>query len=56
MKQSKSASQAQRFLFTPDQINTPLHRRRDHVDAGEYRSTGRAFAMWADINEVAAAA
>jgi putative transposase len=57
MKRFKSAGQAQRFLSAHDQINNLFHLRRDHVSASEYRAArARAFAMWADISGVAAAA
>ena len=57
MKRFKSAGQAQRFLSAHDQINNLFHLCRDHVPASEYRAArGRAFAMWADISGVAAAA
>ena len=57
MKRFKSAGQAQRFLSAHDGINNLFHLRRGHVTAGEYRAArGGAFAMWADISGVAAAA
>jgi putative transposase len=57
MKRFKSAGQVQRFLSAHEQINNLFHLRRDHVTASEYRAArGRAFAMWADISGVAAAA
>src|ERR687886_810156 len=57
MKRFKSAGQAQRFLSAHDQINNLFHLRRDHVTAAEYRSArARAFAIWAEITDVAAAA
>src|SRR5215207_7957884 len=57
MKRFKSAGQAQRFLAAHDQINNLFHLRRDHVTASEYRAArGRAFAMWANVSGVAAAA
>ena len=57
MKRFKSPGQAQRFLSAHDQINNLFHLRRDHVTAAEYRSAlARAFAIWAEITDVAAAA
>jgi putative transposase len=57
MKRFKSARQAQRFLSAHDQISNLFHLRRDHVSASEYRAArARAFAVWADISGVAAAA
>jgi putative transposase len=57
MKRFKSAGQAQRFLSAHDRINNLFHLRRNHVPASEYRAArARAFAMWADISGVAAAA
>jgi putative transposase len=57
MKRFKSAGQAQRFLSAHDQINNLFHLRRDHVTATEYRATrAQAFAIWAEITGVAAAA
>src|ERR687886_173283 len=57
MKRFKSAGQAQRFLSAHDQINNLFHLRRDHITAAEYRSArARAFAIWAEITDVAAAA
>jgi putative transposase len=57
MKRFKSAGQAQRFLSAHDQINNLFHFRRDHVTAAEYRGArARAFAIWAEITDVAAAA
>ncbi len=57
MKRFKSPGQAQRFLSAHDQINNLFHLRRDHVTAVEYRSArARAFAIWAEITGVAAAA
>ena len=57
MKRSKSPRQALRFLSAHDQISDLFHLRRDHLAAGEYRAAGaRAFAVWAEISRVAAAA
>jgi len=57
MKRFKLARQAQRFLSAHDGINNLFHLRRGHVTAGEYRAARAcAFAMWADISGVAAAA
>jgi putative transposase len=57
MERFKSPRQAQRFLSAHDQINNLFYLRRDHVTASEYRAArARAFAMWADISGVAAAA
>ena len=57
MKRYKSPRQALRFLSTHDQISNLFHLRRDHLAAGEYRAAGaRAFAVWAEISRVAAAA
>jgi putative transposase len=57
MKRFKSAGQAQRFLSAHDQVNNLFHLRRDHVSAAEYRAARRrAFAIWAEITDVAAAA
>jgi putative transposase len=57
MKRFKSPGQAQRFLSAHDQVNNLFHLRRDHVTAAEYRSVrARAFAIWAEITDVAAAA
>jgi putative transposase len=57
MKRFKSAGQAQRFLSAHDQINNLFHLRRDHVTASQHRAArARAFAVWADIGGVAAAA
>src|ERR687886_1330912 len=57
MKRFKSPGQAQRFLSAHDQINNLFHLRRDHLPAAEYRSArARAFAIWAEITDVAAAA
>ena len=57
MKRFKSAGQAQRFLSAHDQINNLFHLRRDHVPATEYRAARtRAFAIWAEVTGVAAAA
>src|SRR5215208_6769294 len=57
MKRFKSAGQVQRFLSVHDQINNLFHLRRDHIPANEYRAArGHAFATWADISGVAAAA
>jgi putative transposase len=57
MKRFKSAGQAQRFLSAHGGINNLFHLRHGHVTAGECRAArGRAFAMWAEISRVAAAA
>ena len=57
MKRFKSAGQAQRFLSAHDQINNLFPLCRDHVTAAEYRSArARAFAIWAEITDVAIAA
>jgi putative transposase len=57
MKRFKSAGQAQRFLSAHDQINNLFYLRRDHVSATEYRAARRrAFAAWAEVGNVAAAA
>ena len=57
MKRFKSPRQAQRFLSAHDQINNLFHLRRDHITATEYRAArARAFAIWVEITDVAAAA
>ena len=57
MKRFKSAGQAQQFLSAHDQINNLFYLRRDHVSATEYRAARRrAFAAWAEVGNVAAAA
>jgi putative transposase len=57
MKRFKSPGQAQRFLSAHDPINNLFHRRRDHVTADQYRTArAQAFAVWADITGVSAAA
>jgi putative transposase len=57
MKRFKSAGQAQQFLSAHDQINNLFYLRRDHVSATEYRTAQRrAFAAWAEVGNVAAAA
>jgi putative transposase len=57
MKRFKSAGQAQRFLSTHDPINNLFYLRRDHITAAEHRDARtRAFALWAEISGVAAAA
>jgi len=57
MKRFKSAGQAQRFLSAHDPINNLFHLRRDHLPATEYRAARRrAFAVWAEVSGVAAAA
>jgi putative transposase len=57
MKRFKSAGQAQRFLSAHDQINNLFPLCRDHLTAAEYRSArARAFAIWAEITDVAIAA
>ena len=57
MKRFKSAGQAQRFLSAHDQINNLFPLRRDHLPATDYRAARRrAFAVWAEVSGVAAAA
>jgi putative transposase len=57
MKRFKSAGQAQRFLSAHDQINNLFLLGRDHLSATEYRAARRrAFAVWAEVSGVAAAA
>jgi putative transposase len=57
MKRFKSAGQAQQFLSAHDQINNLFYLRREHVSATEYRAARRrAFAAWAEVGNVAAAA
>jgi putative transposase len=57
MRRFKSARQAQRFLSAHDQVNNLFHLRRDQVSANEHRAArARAFATWAGISGVAAAA
>ncbi len=57
MKRFKSPGQAQRFLSAHDQINNLFHLRRDHLTATQYRAARtRAFASWAKITDVTAAA
>ena len=57
MKRFKSARQAQQFLSAHDQINNLFHLRRGHVSAVQYRAArARAFAIWAEVSGVAAAA
>src|SRR5687768_2636402 len=57
MKRFKSAGQAQRFLSAHDQINNLFLLCRDHVPATDYRAARRrAFAVWAEVSGVAAAA
>jgi putative transposase len=57
MKRFKSAGQAQRFLSAHDQINNLFPLGRDHGTATDYRAARtRAFALWAEISGVAAAA
>ena len=57
MKRFKSPGQVQRFLSAHHQINNLFHLRRDHVTATEYRAArAQAFAIWTEINGVAAAA
>jgi putative transposase len=57
MKRFKSARQTQRFLSAHEQISNLFHLRRDHVTASEYRAArARAFEVWADIRNTAAAA
>src|SRR5919112_2800572 len=57
MKRFKSAGQAQRFLSAHDQINNLFHLYRDQLSASQYRAArAQAFAIWAEITDVAAAA
>src|SRR5919198_402958 len=57
MKRFKSPGQAQRFLSGHDQINNLFHLRRDYVTAVAYRAArARAFAVWAEVTGVGAAA
>jgi putative transposase len=57
MKRFKSAGQAQRFLSAHDQINNLFPLCREHVPATDYRAAKRrAFAVWAEVSGVAAAA
>jgi putative transposase len=57
MKRFRSAGQAQRFLSAHDRINNLFHLHRDQVSTSRYRAARtRAFEVWAEINEVAAAA
>jgi putative transposase len=57
MKRFKSAGQAQRFLSAHDQINNLFPLYREHVSATEYRAARRrAFAVWAEVSDVTAAA
>jgi putative transposase len=57
MKRFKSAGQAQRFLSAHDQINNLFPLCREHVPATDYRAARRrAFAVWAEVSGVAAAA
>ena len=57
MKQFKSPGQAQRFLSAHDQINNLFPLCREHVTTTEYRAARtRAFALWAEVSGVAAAA
>ena len=57
MKRFKSPGQAQRFLSAHDQINDLFYPYRDHLPAAEYRAVrAQAFAMWAEITGVKAAA
>src|SRR5918994_284912 len=57
LKRFKSAGQAQRFLSAHDQINNLFPLCREHVPANEYRAARtRAFALWAEVSGVAAAA
>ena len=57
MKRFKSAGPAQRFLSAHDQINNLFPLYREHVSATEYRAARRrAFAVWAEVSGVAAAA
>src|ERR671939_531022 len=57
MKRFKSPRQAQRFLSAHDQINNLFHLHRDHLPAAEYRAVrAQAFAIWAEVTGVAAAA
>jgi putative transposase len=57
MKRFKSAGQAQRFLSAHDQINNLFPLCREYVPATDYRAARkRAFAVWAEVSSVAAAA
>jgi putative transposase len=57
MKRFKSPGQAQRFLSAHDQINNLFPLGCDHGTATDYRAARtRAFALWAEISGVAAAA
>ena len=57
MKRFTSPGQAQRFPSAHDQINNLFPLRRDHVAATDYRAARRqAFAVWAEVSSVAAAA
>jgi putative transposase len=57
MKRFKSPGQAQRFLSAHDQINNLFPLRRDRITATQYRAARtRAFASWAEITSVTAAA
>jgi putative transposase len=57
MKRFKSAGPAQRFLSAHDQINNLFPLCREHVPATDYRAARRqAFAVWAEVSGVAAAA
>ena len=57
MKRFKSTGQAQRFLAAHDQINNLFPLCREYVPATDYRAARtRAFALWAEITGVAAAA
>jgi putative transposase len=57
MKRFESAGQAQRFLSAHDQINNLFPLCREHVPATDYRAARRrAFAVWAEVSGVAAAA
>lgn len=57
MKRFKSAGQAQRFLSAHEQINSLFPLCREHLPATDYRAARRrAFAVWAEVSGVAAAA
>src|SRR5687767_3370902 len=57
MKRFKSAGQAQRFLAAHDPINNLFPLCREYVTTTEYRAARtRAFALWAEVSGVAAAA
>jgi putative transposase len=54
---SEAVTQRPERTAAHDQVNNLFHLRRDHVTAAEYRRVrARAFAIWAEITDVAAAA